>query len=112
MQSEPSLVTPMVLDVSDWKATEKLLPPAIADKRVHYLVNNVANIVREPFGQISEANMDKCAFLVLNPSDTHTSITTAILIRFLCRHYNEILKATINVTQVCNCKSTNFITCS
>lgn len=74
LAADPELITPLLLDICDWGRTEELLGAAIANKRVHFLVNNATVPVPEMFGLITASGCD--------------------------RMFDQIIKATINITQI------------
>lgn len=53
MKSDPELIIPLLLDIGDWEKAKELVKPAIANRRVHFLVNNATEPVPELFGNIT-----------------------------------------------------------
>ncbi len=58
-KEDPSLVTPLELDVSDWDRTEQTLKAAIAGKQVNFLVKCSGSDVRQSFGQVTSEGADR-----------------------------------------------------
>lgn len=53
LYSDPELIIPLLLDIGDWDKAKELVKPAIANRRVHFLVNNATVPVPQTFETIS-----------------------------------------------------------
>ncbi len=58
------MVTPVILDVSNWTHTKSVLEPIVAEYSISYLVNCAAFFSPEAFGKVEEATVDRSAYIL------------------------------------------------